>query len=136
MKLFEHKTSGPIVQNMVSLKPELGGMRVVALSTDVLEKTMGGSEGGQGVRTPLKNHKNIVFHSNTGQDSLKKHNGYQASIQCWAIIGTPEIAFRWRADVGPNIVVFGSSLLSSTKKTLSKVEPPLAKLSRFVHERL
>ena len=53
MKLFEHETAGPIVQNMVSFKPSLGGMRVVALSTDVHEKTIGGSEGGgQGVRTP------------------------------------------------------------------------------------
>ena len=33
-------------------------------------------------------------------------------------------AFRWRADDGPLIVVFGSSLLSSTKK---KVGPPLKK---------
>ena len=33
---------------------------------------MGGSRGGgQGVRTPLKNHKNIVFFSNTGPDPLK-----------------------------------------------------------------
>ena len=28
-------------------------------------------EGGQGVRTPLKNHKNIGFLSNTGLDPLK-----------------------------------------------------------------
>ena len=31
----------------------------------------GGGEGGQGVWTPLKNHKNIVFLSNTGRDPLK-----------------------------------------------------------------
>ena len=29
--------------------------------------------GGQGAWTPLKNHKNIGFHSNTGPDPLKKH---------------------------------------------------------------
>ena len=29
--------------------------------------------GGQGVRTPLKNHKNIGFLSNTGADHLKNH---------------------------------------------------------------
>ena len=50
-------------------------------------------EVGQGVRTsppPLKNHKNIGFHSNTGPDPLKKKTyGYQASIKCWAIIDTP-----------------------------------------------
>ena len=46
----------------------------------------GGGGGGQGVRIPLKNHKNIGSLSNTGPDPLKI---YQASIQCWAIIGTP-----------------------------------------------
>ena len=34
---------------------------------------MRGSRGGQGVRTPLKNHKNIGFLSNTGSDPLKNH---------------------------------------------------------------
>ena len=29
--------------------------------------------GGQGVRTPLENHKNIGFLSNTGPDPLKNH---------------------------------------------------------------
>ena len=37
---------------------------------------------------PLKNHKTIGFSSNTGMDLLKKSQGYQASIKCWAIIGT------------------------------------------------
>ena len=41
--------------------------------------------GGQGVRTPLKNHKNLGFFSNTAPD----HPGYQDSIQCWANIGMP-----------------------------------------------
>ena len=46
-------------------------------------------EGGQGVRTPppLKSQK-IGFLSNTGPDLLKI-TSYQASIQCWAIIGPP-----------------------------------------------
>ena len=39
---------------------------------------MGGSRGGQGIRTPLKNHKNIGFLSNTGPnagpDLLKNHS--------------------------------------------------------------
>ena len=30
--------------------------------------------GGMGVRTPMKNHKNIGFLSNTDPDSLKNHN--------------------------------------------------------------
>ena len=33
------------------------------------------------------------------------------------------MAFRWRADDDPRIVVLGSSLPSSTKKTLSKLDP-------------
>ena len=88
-------------------------------------------EGRQGVQTPLKNHKNIVFSSNTVLDPLKNRS-YQASIQCWAIIGMPGkrhlMAFRWHADDGPLKVVLGSSLPSSTKKnknkkTLSKLDP-------------
>ena len=76
--------------------------------------------GGQGVRTtPLKNHKNIEFLSNTGPDPLKfsKSQSYQASIQRWAIIGPPanqrnaiQMAFRWRADDGPLLLIFGPSL--------------------------
>ena len=59
-------------------------------------------EGEQGVRIPhpLKNHKNIGFLSNYGPDPLK-------------ITKLPSHhAFRWRADDGPLIVVFGSSLPS------------------------
>ena len=37
------------------------------------------------------------------------------------------MAFGWRADVGPLIMVFGSSLPSSSKKTV--VKPPLTKFS-------
>ena len=36
---------------------------------------------------PLKNHKNIGFLSKTGPDSPEKSQSFQASIQCWAIIG-------------------------------------------------
>ena len=55
---------------------------------------MSRSRGGLGVRTPppppLKNQKKkIGFLSNTGPDPLKKSQSYQASIQCWTIIGTP-----------------------------------------------
>ena len=82
----------------------------------------GGGAGGPDP-PPLKNHKNIGFSSNTGPDSLK-NRGYQASIQCWAIIGTPAkrhlMAFRWRADDGPLIVVLGSAIPSSTKEKQQK----------------
>ena len=39
----------------------------------LLIKPCADPEGGQGVRTPLKNHKNIGFNINTGPDPLKKH---------------------------------------------------------------
>ena len=56
------------------------------LRTNVHAKCINGytwadPEGGQGARTPLKNHKNIGFFSNMGLS-------YQASIQCRVIIGT------------------------------------------------
>ena len=79
------------------------------------------SRGGTGVRTPLKNHINIGFSSNTGPDLLKNSSYmYQASIQCRTIIGTPAkrhlMEFRWRADGG-------SSLPSSTKKSCQSWTP-------------
>ena len=65
-----------------------------------------------------------------GSGPPEKSQSYQASIQCWAIVCRPEKrhlgvslakkAFRWRVDDGPFIVIFGSSIPSSTKKTLSK----------------
>ena len=42
------------------------------------------------------------------------------------------MAFRWRANDGPLIVVFGSSLPHQIKNV--KVGPPLTKLSGFAHE--
>ena len=62
--------------------------------------------------------------------SSGKSQSYKASIHCWAIICTPakrhfiEMAFRWRADGDPLIVVFWSFLPSSTKQTV-RVGPPL-----------
>ena len=79
---------------------------------------------GSGPPPTLKNHKNIRSPSNTGPDPLTITTLYQASIQCWVIIGTP--AFRKRADDCPLIVVFGTFLPPSTKpktKTLSKLDP-------------
>ena len=88
---------------------------------------------------PPKNHKIIGFSSKTGPDPLKNRS-YQASIQCWAIIGTPgKLAFRWRADDDPLIVVLRSSLPSSTSskkqktKKNVKIGPPLTKLSGSAH---
>ena len=47
-----------------------------------------------------------------------------------------ETGFRWRADDGPLIVVFGSSVPSSTKlfiKQKVKFGPPMAKRSGSAH---
>ena len=62
--------------------------------------------GGQGVWNPSKNHKNIGFLSNTGQDPLKNHKATKPAFN----VGQSS------ADDGPFIVVFGSSIPSSTKK--------------------
>ena len=66
-------------------------------------------EGGRGSGTPLKNVKNIGFFSHTGPDPLLNHTATKQTFN----VGPP--AFRWRADDGPLILVFESSLLSSTK---------------------
>ena len=50
-----------------------------------MDGSRGGEGGGAGGLDPLKNHKNIEFHSITGPDPLKN----QANIQCWAISGPP-----------------------------------------------
>ena len=43
---------------------------------------MCGSRGGgeQVVRTPMKNHRNIGFHSNSGPDPLKKHKATKPAL--------------------------------------------------------
>ena len=75
---------------------------------------MRGSRVGQGVRTPLppKNHKNIGFLSNTVPDPLNNHKktgkpafnvGQSLARQRNAI----SMAFCWRADDGPLLVIFG-----------------------------
>ena len=51
-------------------------------------KTCADPEGGQGSGPPGKLQKNIGILSSTGPDPLKSQS-YQASIQCWAIIGPP-----------------------------------------------
>ena len=91
---------------------------------------MGG--GGQGVPIPLKNHKNIGCSGKTGPDPLNNRS-YQASFQCWAIIGTPAkrhlMAFRWQAYDGSLIVL----QKKKKKRKNVKVGPPLTKLSGPAH---
>ena len=64
---------------------------------------MGGSRGGLEVHIPLKNHANMGFSYQYSPGSPEKSQSYQASIKCWAIIGTPAkrllngvtLASRW-----------------------------------------
>ena len=64
-----------------------------------------GGGGWQGVRTPLKNHKNIMFHSNTGPDPLKNHKATKPAFN----VGPPsacqqnaiKMVFSWWGDDGP-----------------------------------
>ena len=52
---------------------------------------------------PTQNHKNVGVLAILVLIPLKSES-YQTSFKFWAIIGT---AFRWRAEDGPLIVVFG-----------------------------
>ena len=79
---------------------------------------MGGSREGAGGPDPPKNHKNIGFPSNIENHKATKpafNGGPLSARQRKAIL----MAFRLRADDGPLIVEFRSSLypLKKTKKT-------------------
>ena len=82
---------------------------------------MGGSRGGGGgVRTPLKNHKNIGFLCNTGLDTLKNHKATKPALNVGPSSARQRNAismeFRWSADDVQFIAVFGSSIPLSTIK--------------------
>ena len=65
-------------------------------------------DGGQGVRTPLKNHKNIGFPSNIDPDSLKSQSYIKPGFNGGPLSTRQEnaisMAFRWWADDGPFLV--------------------------------
>ena len=103
-------------------------------------KAMCGSRrgGGGGPDPHLQNNKNIWFPSNTGPDTLKKSQSYQASIQCWAIIGPPakrhsngvSLAGQWWPTFRGIWIV---PPLINLKKNVAKVGPPLTKLYGSAH---
>ena len=107
--------------------------RALAALTLILD--MGGSRWGTGgLDPPLKNHKNIGFISNTDPDPHKNHKAFNVGPSSARQQNAILMAFRWWADDGPLIVVFGSSLpSSSTKKSVVKVGPPLTKFYGSVH---
>ena len=89
--------------------------------------------GGQGVRTPppLKISQKYRVSKQYWSGPPGKSQNYKASIQCRAIIGPPakrhfqsaiQMAFRWRADDGPLIVVSGFFLPLIKKKKRNKKE--------------
>ena len=89
---------------------------------------MGGSRvGDKGSGPPWKITK-IGFLSNTGPDPLKNCKATtRPKFNVKPSLGRQrnpiKMAFCWRADDSPLLVVFWSSLLSSTKKNLSKLDP-------------
>ena len=66
---------------------------------------------------PPVNHKNIGFLGNTGPNPLKNHKATNPALNVWPSSARQRkaisMAFRWRADDGPLIVVFWSFLHSS-----------------------
>ena len=63
---------------------------------------------------PLKNNKTKGYLSNTGPGPLKNHIATKPAFNVGATIATSAKrylkGFRWRADHGPHIVAFGTSL--------------------------
>ena len=91
--------------------------------------TIRGSRGGTGGADPLKNHKAIGFICNTCPDPHINHKATKTAFK----VGPPSagalqrnaisIAFRWRADDGQLLVVFGPHQLKNTHKKKIKVDP-------------
>ena len=83
---------------------------------------MGGGAGGP---DPLKNHKSLGFLSNSGPDLLKNYKATKPAFYVGPSSARKRnaslMAFCLWADDGPHIVVFGSSLPSSTKRHYKKV---------------
>ena len=85
----------------------------------IMRRSRGGDRGRGHPPPPPENHKNIGLLSNTGRDPLEiATQKFQASIQCWAIIGTPAYS--------------AICILPPLKKNV-KVGPPLTKLSGSAH---
>ena len=57
--------------------------------------------GGQGVRTPQKNHKHTGFLRNTGQDSLKNHIATKPAFNVGPSSACQRNTIKWRFAGGP-----------------------------------
>ena len=88
-----------------------------------------GGGGDRGSGPPLKNQKALGFRSNTGQDPLKYHKATKPAFNIRLSLARQRNAievFRWWANNGRLVVVFGFSLPSSlkhTQKSLSELDP-------------
>ena len=69
---------------------------------------------------PLKNPKNIGFHRNPGPDPLKNHKAFNFGLTSACQQNAILMAFCWRADNDPLIVVFGTSSTYQLKKRKKK----------------
>ena len=78
------------------------GFLYISISVYIVRSHARIQRGGQGVRTPLKNHKNIEFLSNTGPDPL---NFSKLSSQ-QSTLGHHRHAFKWRFTGGPMMARF------------------------------
>ena len=88
---------------------------------------IGGSRGGtvEPDPSPEQSQKYRVFFCNTGPDPLKNRKlpSQNSMFGHHRPVSETPLAFRWRADYGPFIAIFGSSIPSPTKKTLSNLDP-------------
>ena len=76
--------------------------------------------GVRGSGPPLANLTNIRFLSSTGPDHLNNHNATKPAFNVGPSFAhypnAIEMAFRWRADDGPLLVVFGSPHLKQREE--------------------
>ena len=86
---------------------------VIKNETNMHWRIQGGG-GGQGSGPLPEKSQNIRFLSNTGPDPLKIHKATEPAFNVgpssFRQRNVIEMAFRWRADDGPFIVIFGSSI--------------------------
>ena len=80
---------------------------------------MGGSRGGRGPDPPPRKFTKTGFLCNTGPDPLKDYKATKPAFNVGPSSAHQRNAiskvFRWRADGGPFIAVFGSSIPLSLK---------------------
>ena len=79
---------------------------------------------------PPEKSQNIGFLSNTGPDPLKNHKATKPEFNVGSSARQRNVIympFRWRADDGPILVVFGST------HCLKQVGPPLKTFSGSEH---